>query len=461
MAPSDVAKAKRYASLFPNEFQVTGGRLWCSFCNVKVSSKKKSQVDAHRRTGKHKRLMPPMPSISSATVSRDAITKDNFPRRVSEAFLAADIPLKKLQNPKLKQLFEDLGHPLPSETTCRGKVDEIAKDVRCKIREVIEDEETTGIFVVFDETNIRSNSYASVLLGTVDQPETTYLAHTEILENPINAQKAGTIIDNVLRSYKLPTQKVLLLISDAAKYMIKAGKNLNLFYTRMTHITCISHLFHNAAIKIKEAFPKVDKIVATVKAATVKNKTRKGLFRSAGLQLPPQPVLTRWASWLNAAMYYAKNLNQVRNIFEQMDDGGVLVNRAKKALNCPIVEEHLFDITTNYCSISRITEEETGINLTVEKSKELISNLDFGNDPCNLISYIKERIKKNGISKLYDCSDTTIEPFVYAKLYHCQSTSISVERCFSILNKLLAKDRNFKPENIDNYLVCKYNSFLI
>ena len=35
---------------------------------------------------------------------------------------------------------------------------------------------------------------------------------------------------------------------------------------------------------------------------------------------------------------------------------------------------------------------------------------------------------------------------------------ISVERSFSMLGKLLAKDRNFLPENITHYLVLHYNA---
>ena len=278
-------KIQRYVDHFPNEFQATTAYLWCSLCHVKVDCGRKSQVDAHRNSAKHKQHLLPSSSsnISLATSSTDTINEENFPRRVTEAFLAADIPLKKLQNPKIKQLFNSLEYSLPSESACRKKVDEIASDVKEKIKNVIENEEITGIFVVFDETTIRDNSYACVLVGTVDDPTTTYLAHTEILESALTAQKAGGIVDDVLRRYQVPKQKVLLLLSDAARYMVKAGQTLKFFYANMIHVTCISHLLHNAAMKVKSSFSKVYKVVATVKAATVKNNHRKGLFLAAGL----------------------------------------------------------------------------------------------------------------------------------------------------------------------------------
>ena len=38
-----------------------------------------------------------------------------------------------------------------------------------------------------------------------------------------------------------------------------------------------------------------------------------------------------------------------------------------------------------------------------------------------------------------------------------QSTTASVERSFSVLNKLLAKDKNFLPQNVKHYMCVHYN----
>lgn len=34
---------------------------------------------------------------------------------------------------------------------------------------------------------------------------------------------------------------VLLFLSDAAPYMVKAGKNIKAFYSNMEHVTCLAH----------------------------------------------------------------------------------------------------------------------------------------------------------------------------------------------------------------------------
>ena len=43
---------------------------------------------------------------------------------------------------------------------------------------------------------------------------------------------------------------------------------------------------------------------------------------------------------------------------------------------------------------------------------------------------------------------------VFCLLQRCQPTTATVERSFSMLNKLLAKDRNFLPKNVKRNCAC-------
>ena len=61
------------------------------------------------------------------------------------------------------------------------------------------------------------------------------------------------------------------------------------------HVTCIAHLLHNCAMRVRAFFKHIDDAVATIKAATIKNKDRRNDFRKAGMSLPPVPVIMfRW-----------------------------------------------------------------------------------------------------------------------------------------------------------------------
>ena len=83
-------------------------------------------------------------------------------------------------------------------------------------------------------------------------------------------------------------------------------------------------------MKIKSHFEDVNQLNAKVKAVTIKNKTRQAKFSAIGY--PPQSVPTRWGSWLNAALYYAKHLLEVKVIVESFVSFGSLVTQAKVSL---------------------------------------------------------------------------------------------------------------------------------
>ena len=51
-----------------------------------------------------------------------------------------------------------------------------------------------------------------------------------------------------------------------------------------------------------------------------------------------------------------------------------------------------------------------------------------------------------------------ISPAAYHMLQNSQPTSAFVERSFSMLKKLLAKDKNFKVENVRHYMILNFKS---
>ena len=115
------------------------------------------------------------------------------------------------------------------------------------------------------------------------------------------------------------------------------------------HVTCVAHLLHNCATRVRIYFKNIDESVATIKAATIKNKDRKNDFQEAGLPSPPDPVITRWAAWLRAALYYSENLPVVRTMINNWTSGGLLVCRAKDAINAN-------DLVPDLVSTTRINQ---------------------------------------------------------------------------------------------------------
>ena len=115
--------------------------------------------------------------------------------------------------------------------------------------------------------------------------------------------------------------------------MSLAGKTLKKLYPFLKHVTCVAHSLHNFAMRVRAYFKNIDEVVATIKAATIKNKDRKNSFHKAGLPSPPDLVTTRWATWLRAVLYFSKNLPAVCTIVNNSASGGLLASRAKDVIN--------------------------------------------------------------------------------------------------------------------------------
>ena len=64
--------------------------------------------------------------------------------------------------------------------------------------------------------------------------------------------------------------------------MIAAGITLKSLYPKLFHVTCVAHLLHKCAMKIKSHFEDVDQLITEVKAVTYKNKTRQAKFSAIG-----------------------------------------------------------------------------------------------------------------------------------------------------------------------------------
>lgn len=264
-------------------------------------------------------------------------------------------------------------------------------------------------------------------------------------------------VDDAVRLLQAGRENFVLLLSDAARYMTAAGDLLQQLYPRLFHVTCTAHLLHNCAEKVRSFFNDVDDLIASVKAATVRSKDRKECFASIGY--PPQPVVTRWATWLKAAIYYAEKLPDVRRIVESFDGNGLLIQRVKSAVAKPNLPSDLLVIKRDYQCLVEVLQHCEGSEYTISKAFADLHTISFGEDPAHVKDYLQKRLQKNrGLQDIISLGRTDVAPALYASLQQCTATSVSVERSFSILKKLLNKDRNFREDNIEIYLIKLYNA---
>ena len=451
---SKVSKAKSFIDSFPKEFFADlKGSLFCKLCNCMVSTEKSFMVDSHRKSKKHQNMLKGLENQQSMH-EHIAPDESTWAYRVTKAFLQSDIPLHKLKSEPLKNLFNSIGKPLPSESKSRSCVDSIFDSQIIEIQKIIDQQ---PIFLVVDESDVSGQKYVNVLVDLVAKPGVTYLVDCLPINSSPNTAMICTVIDDSLKILNVNRENFLLLISDAARYMVSAANTMKMLYPNLHNITCITHMLHNCALKIRSYYPEIDNLIACVKATTIKNRSRKECFKSIGV--PPQPIVTRWGSWLSATDYYLKNLPKVAEIVNSFEDDGLLVKRAKEALSRTNLKQSLVEVSSYNCIIKLIENSES-TDFSIESAMNLLNELKFEKDPCNIKYYIDSRIESNGINEIINMEKESVSPQLYGQLLQCQATSASVERSFSILNKLLAKDRNFNPANVKKYVCVLYNKVL-
>ena len=215
---------------FPDEFmQSINNELHCNLCNWAVSCDKRFLVDSHRNTPKHQKALgsrsEDLIPQTSQTFLRSSDT--DFVEKVTKAFLSADIPLYKLNNTHIKNLFRDIGHRLPSETACRRTALQLSEDELKRIRNAVHDKE---IFLIVDESAVSGTQYLNILVGSLETPHVSCLYDCQPLKCALNSNIIAQAVDDAVRNLGINTSFFCLLRSDAAKYMIAAGITLKFLY---------------------------------------------------------------------------------------------------------------------------------------------------------------------------------------------------------------------------------------
>lgn len=440
--------AVQYVENYPTEFSLhPTGMIYCNLCSTTVKSDKKWNLDHHRNTKRHQQLM-----AKSSTGTSTFLTLPEISENVVRAFLEADIPLNKLRNPAIKDLFKNLNVPIPSETQARRLLNKLAYEEIITLTRYFTN---TEIFLIVDESEIKKTKYVNVLAGKISNPGIIKILGVIPLEVNLSSNVVNEIIYSTLEKFIIRPNNFTLLISDAASYMVKSASHFKCSNEKFIHVECLAHLVHNCAMRIKAYYTEVNDLISAIQAATIKCKSRIRLFES--IMLPPKVIVTRWSSWLRCALYYSDNLPEIKKIVRIFEEDGKIVENAQKIVENVNLTHQLVDIKFNYEILISVLDNFENSQYNILSGYQCLQNIDFKNDPCSLKCYLASRLSNNGITEIISMKNECISPTSYLLLQNCPPTSISVERSFSMLKKLLASDRNFYPDNIYDFFSFYFN----
>lgn len=170
----------------------------------------------------------------------------------------------------------------------------------------------------------------------------------------------------------------LLFLSDAAPYTVKAGSVLKNLYTKMIHTTCSAHALQRIAEEIREQFNYVDELISNMKEKICKSPYHAALFKSIdpGIRLPPEPILTRWGTWLEAATYYCENFQITCNVINALDQNDEdSIKKVKLCVLKPGLENNLAYIKSNFQVFTTVVIKLQMKNLPLADSLTVIQEV--------------------------------------------------------------------------------------
>ena len=173
----------------------------------------------------------------------------------------------------------------------------------------------------------------NVIVGTLEERDNqkTFLIMTKFVEKTNHSSIVQTFIDalNLIYVENIKYENILLFVSDAAPYMIKAGGIIKSLCPHLIHLTCLTHGIHRLSEEIRENFREIDRYISNFKKVFKKSPKRINLFKKTLLDLclSPEPVLTRW---LTAAIYHGTHFESLKKVIAKFEDDCFAITECKK-----------------------------------------------------------------------------------------------------------------------------------
>lgn len=448
---------------------IRGNDLFCNMCGRIIDSSRKNRVTKH--------------------VKNHASTHDNsdpeFFYDLTVALLASDIPLNKLNNPTLRHFLEKyMDRKLPHPNTLRNRyVDKVYDDVIEDIRNDIGDNYV--YFVIDEATDACGHSVANCLIGTL-QPNSAGRAHL-VASKRLERTNHSTIVDFVKECFHSVwpnedhSEEVLVMLTDAAPYMRKAGELLTGSFPNMLHFTCAAHALHRVAEKVRENFSAVNDLIANMKKVFLKAPTRRDTFRETlpGIPLPPEPVVTRWGTWLEAVKYYDTHFEDLKRVICSFDSNeSAAIHKVQNLLQLQSLRDDIRYINSNYgILITAIAKLETH-GLSLQEQFGILNDVKQKINTHNsraVSSVIKQKLQDvftknpayNRLEEIWLFRNGTHQELsppllkyssCIVNFSYCPLVTVDVERSFS-LRKLLLSDRRrrFTVENLEKYIITTFH----
>lgn len=274
---------------------------------------------------------------------------------------------------------------------------------------------------------------------------------------------------------QIPFNSVWEVVTDQAAYMVKCFKDLKVLFPKLHHVTCLAHAIHRVAEKVRDLNPKVDDFLGKMRVVFTRSNDRCQLWKDVtginqffiivvncgpslllGLKLPPKPVLTRWGTWIEAAVFYAKNFEKTDAFLNALPSSNKKIAILKMLVKNTEFKKQIFSVTDYEKLPSSITLLEKQ-NLSKKDQLDILQSFKESVTGEPLVKLLKS-LQKNPDFHNFTTND---EIDFSIKTKYAPLVSVEVERSFSRFKAFFRSNRqSFTEMSIERYMFIICNSDL-
>jgi hypothetical protein len=228
----------------PGEFRVDNEILFCNACDRSIDWTRKSTVDDHLNSYIHKSNKALQKNKHQQTIIASfssSESKKNFLNDLIESFVAADIPIEKINNLHLffKKYCKE-GGAIPQASTLRQLyLPQVFLNHLNSLKSFFKQKR---VAIIMDETTDScSRSVVNTLFVFRDS---TKLVSVNFLTQ-VNNSTMGQTLFQILSNYDIPFTFPRVFLSDSASYMKKCYRDiLHIVMPQLVHIPCCAHILN-------------------------------------------------------------------------------------------------------------------------------------------------------------------------------------------------------------------------
>jgi hypothetical protein len=252
---SSLTRMRRYIKEFGDVLTVQtddktkANVLYCQCCLTVVNSDQRSHVVQHLHTSSHRNKVKDLKTKQISVTELFTDKQKEFNADLCQFMVALNIPFHRISHPAAKIfLAKYTKFKTPADSTLRKEYLKPLYDRMIeKIRNRLADQ---YIWLQIDETEHKGQKVANVIIGSLNgnkDQNAKFLIHMKFLKSTNNVTITQTVNDalNILWPNGIKYDHFLVLLTDRAKYMEKAGLTLCGTFPKLTHVFCVAHGLHN------------------------------------------------------------------------------------------------------------------------------------------------------------------------------------------------------------------------